>query len=67
MVSSENFSPRLKESLKELGKTLSTWPQLASAVVLGGGVAAKVVRRILLNQSKISGRFYIDIEKLIEE
>jgi hypothetical protein len=65
MVSGENFSLRLKESLNELGKTLATWPQLASAVVLGGGASADVVRRILLDLTRKSGRFYFDIEQCI--
>ncbi len=65
MVSGENVSNRLKESVGELGKTLSAWPQLASAVVLGGGASTDVVRRILLNQTQVSGRFYFDIEQLI--
>ncbi len=65
MVSGENVSLRLKESVGELGKTLSAWPQLASAVVLGGGASTDVVRRILLNLTHVSGRFYFDIEQLI--
>ena len=52
--------------MPEIGKTILTWPQLASAVVLGGGVSADVTRRIFLNQFTDSGRFYIDIEELIK-
>ncbi len=67
MVDGDNFSIRMKQSLGELGKTLTTWPQLASAVVLGGGACADVVRRILLNLIKKSGRFYVDIEQIIAD
>lgn len=60
-----NVSDRTKTSLAEIGKTITTWPQLASSVIMGGGVCGEVCRRILLGQSKVSGRFYVDVEKLI--
>lgn len=65
MVSGDNVSMRLKASVAEMGKTLAAWPQLASAVILGGGASADVVRRILLDHTRISGRFYFDIEQTI--
>jgi hypothetical protein len=58
-------STRLKESFAEIGKTLSTWPQLASAVTLGGAVATDTARRLLLGQDIQSGRYYIDLEQLV--
>jgi molybdopterin/thiamine biosynthesis adenylyltransferase len=65
MVGGELVSERLLQSTMEIGKTLLTWPQLASAVVMGGGVSADVARRILLKQIDFSGRFYVDLEKII--
>jgi len=65
LVSFENCSERLKYSMTEIGKTITTWPQLASAVVLGGAMTTDITRRILLKQLQCSGRFYIDLEKLI--
>jgi molybdopterin/thiamine biosynthesis adenylyltransferase/nitroreductase len=59
------ISKRLKASLIEIEQTISTWPQLGSAVVLGGGVAADACRRIYLNQFRGSGRYYIDLEALV--
>jgi hypothetical protein len=61
----ETTSPRLKASMVEMHQTVSTWPQLASAVTMGGGITADVARRILLDLYKGSGRFHIDIEELI--
>ncbi len=58
-------STRAIQSFNEIGKTLKTWPQLASSVLLGGAVTADVCRRILLNESKESGRFYVEIDKLV--
>lgn len=60
-----NASTRGKASLVEIGQSISTWPQLASAVNLGGGVVTDVCRRILLNQFGESGRYYVDLEELV--
>ena len=66
MVNAVNGSQRGKVSLLEIGQTISTWPQLASAVAIGGGVVADVSRRILLDQFTDSGRYYVDLDKIIE-
>ncbi len=61
----ETLSPRMKASAVELMATISTWPQLASAVTYGGGVTADLSRRILLDQLHVSGRYFLDLEELI--
>ena len=61
----ETLSVRMKASAVEVGQTISTWPQLASAVIMGGGITADVCRRVLLGQFHRSGRFFIDLEELI--
>lgn len=63
----ETLSPRLKASMLEIGKTITTWPQLGSAVTMGGGIAADVSRRLLLNQFTSSGRYYVDVENIIND
>jgi hypothetical protein len=65
IVNAINGSKRGKVSLVEIGQSIGTWPQLASAVTLGGGVVTDVCRRILLNQFHESGRYYIDLEELV--
>jgi molybdopterin/thiamine biosynthesis adenylyltransferase/nitroreductase len=65
IVNAMNGSKRGKVSLVEIGQTISTWPQLASAVTLGAGVVTDVCRRLLLNQYHESGRYYIDLEELV--
>ncbi len=67
MVGSETISPRLKASMMEVQQTLNTWPQLASSVQLGGAATTDVCRRILLNQLRTSGRFYLDLDQLIAD
>jgi molybdopterin/thiamine biosynthesis adenylyltransferase len=59
------LSSRLRASLLEVDQSISTWPQLASAVAHGGAAAADVVRRICLGHSVCSGRYYVDLEALI--
>ena len=67
IVGIETMSSRLKASAVEVGQSISTWPQLASAVTLGGGITADICRRVLLDHLHVSGRYFIDIEELISE
>jgi nitroreductase len=61
------FSPRFVPSLMEIDETISSWPQLASGVALGGAMVTDVARRILLDQFRGSGRFFVDLSDLIRE
>ncbi|WP_113634879.1 Rv1355c family protein [Nubsella zeaxanthinifaciens] len=61
----ETLSPRMKASAVELMSSISTWPQLASAVTFGGGVSADLSRKILLNTLKVSGRYFLDLDEMI--
>lgn len=63
----ETLSPRMKASAIEIMQTITTWPQLASAVTFGGGITADLSRKILLNLLHVSGRFFIDIDELIAD
>ncbi|RZJ78395.1 MAG: Rv1355c family protein [Flavobacterium sp.] len=63
----ETLSPRMKASAVEIMASISTWPQLASAVTFGGGITADLSRKILLNNLNVSGRFFIDMDELITD
>lgn len=65
IIGIETISQRLKESLAEVGKSIVTWPQLASSVTLGGAAVCDLSRKILLQQIKVSGRFFINIDEII--
>jgi hypothetical protein len=65
MLGEETISSKLKASMLEVGQSISTWPQLASSVVLGGAIAADACRRIALNQFHDSGRYFVDMEELV--
>jgi hypothetical protein len=60
-LEAERLSPRTAASLIEIDRSVSTWPQLASDVVLGASVLAEAVRRIGLGEELHSGRTRIDI------
>lgn len=60
-LEAERLSPRTAASLVEIDRTVSTWPQLASDVVLGAAALAEGVRRIGLGEELRSGRTRIDI------
>lgn len=65
MIGVKTLSNRLQASMCEVGQSITTWPQLASGVTLGGALCADVSRRIILNQYHESGRYFIDLEELI--
>ena len=62
----DNLSKRAWESIQQMGKTITTWPQTASSVLMGGAVCAYYSRKLLLNEPLKSGRIYVDLDELIE-
>lgn len=62
----ETLSLRMKASLLEVGSSITSWPQLASGVFLGGASVAHVGRRLLLGDQVPSGRFYVDFDEIIK-
>jgi len=63
----DTLSNRMKGSLLEMGISITTWPQLATAVTLGGAITADTCRRMFLDQYTDSGRYFIDLEQLIPD
>ncbi|RII17744.1 hypothetical protein DSC45_12650 [Streptomyces sp. YIM 130001] len=59
------LSAAMTDALSRIGSTLSSWPQLASGVMLGGALVTDTARRILLGDPVASGRYYVDLEALI--
>ncbi|MFD6418685.1 ThiF family adenylyltransferase [Streptomyces sp. NPDC060194] len=64
MVGRDTLSSEMTAALPRIGSTLSSWPQLASGVALGGALTAEAARRILLGLPRPSGRFYADLDAL---
>lgn len=67
MLGLNTCSTRLKASMVEINQTITTWPQLASGVALGGAIITDINRRILLDQIHSSGRYLVDLEALISD
>jgi hypothetical protein len=67
MIGVDTLSTRLKASMMEVEQSINTWPQLASSVTLGGAITTDISRRILLDQHRSSGRYYIDLDQLIDD
>ncbi|WP_394425623.1 ThiF family adenylyltransferase [Streptomyces sp. SGAir0957] len=65
LCDADRLSPAMTDALGRIGSTLSSWPQLASGVQLGGALVTDTARRILLGEPVASGRYYIDLESLI--
>jgi molybdopterin/thiamine biosynthesis adenylyltransferase/nitroreductase len=61
IVDAESVSARAAASLLEIDTTLSTWPQLASEVALGGSTITAAVRELALGRPVPSGRAYVDV------
>lgn len=64
-VLGSDMSPRLAASLIEIDKSVTGWPQLGSGNTLGAAAVTDTARRILLGESKHSGRFRVDLEQLL--
>ena len=65
IIGEPTISNRARASMLEVGHSIKTWPQLASAVTLGGGAAADVARRMNLGTLRHSGRYWCDIEDMV--
>ncbi|MGB8943303.1 MAG: ThiF family adenylyltransferase [Streptomyces sp.] len=64
-VGAERLSPAMTAALPQVGRTLSSWPQLASGVLLGGALVTDSARRILLGEPVPSGSYSVDLDALI--
>lgn len=67
MLGLDTMSDRLKASMLEVEQSITTWPQLASDVILGGAASANVIRRMCLDQFNRSGRFFVDLNEVVSE
>ncbi|TKK89237.1 hypothetical protein FDA94_09865 [Herbidospora galbida] len=67
MFDEGSLSPRMKASLPEVGRSLNSWPQLASDVAMGAGAVTDTARRLLLGEPVASGRYHLDPAVLVTE
>jgi molybdopterin/thiamine biosynthesis adenylyltransferase len=65
MIDVSKVSERGLFSMLEIGKSIPSWPQLASDVLSGGATVAMALRLILLGEEIDSKRVYVDITSSI--
>lgn len=65
IVGKEHLSERIMETLLEINKTLVGRPQLFSTVSVGGGFAAYLARKLILEQGLKSGRYFVSFDQFI--
>lgn len=65
IIGATTMSKRMAASLVDIDATLKTWPQLASAVALGGAINTDAARRVALGKFHSSGRYFVDLEQLV--
>ncbi len=63
LIDADLLSTRMAASMVEMDRTLSSWPQLASDVVLGGASATVAIRTLALGQALPSGRRFVDLDR----
>lgn len=65
-VGAEHIPLRMFESLREVGRTLPSWPQLAGAATLSGVGLAYAAKKILLGQPLKPGRHVFDLDQELD-
>lgn len=65
LVGQQYVPARALASLPEIGKTLVGRPQLYSTIAVDGGLAAYIIKMILLGEPVKSGRYYVKFSDLI--
>ncbi|MEK7083739.1 MAG: hypothetical protein AAB932_00710 [Patescibacteria group bacterium] len=60
----EMLTERLKETLAQLGQTVTAIPQLGSTTAVGGSAVSYAIRRIANAQPLPSGRYIVPIDEL---
>jgi hypothetical protein len=66
LVGAQYIPTRALESLLQINRTIVGRPQLYSTIAVDGGLAAYLVRRIILGQSLPSARSYLSFDKLLD-
>lgn len=64
IVGNKSLGTRMRQSISEIGKTISGMPQLGASAAMGGSCVAFVARSIANNQQMPSGRYRIEFEHM---
>ncbi|MBE7160339.1 MAG: Rv1355c family protein [Williamsia herbipolensis] len=67
LLDARRLTSRMGASVLEVGRTLSTWPQLGGDVALGGATVATALRRLLRRDPLPSGRIRVDLDARLDD
>lgn len=60
-----HMRPRTRDSVRAVGTTLRSWPQLASENALGAASVTTAARLLLLGAPIESGRYLVDLDRIL--
>lgn len=63
LLGMQHHTARMLDSLKEIGKSIVSWPQLGGAALLNGAAVAYCVRKIVTGELLESGRYFISLDE----
>ena len=66
ILEADALSARMAASMAEIDRSVSSWPQLAGDVQLGGATIASAVRRFGLGEPLPSGRIRVDLAEHLD-
>lgn len=58
-----DLTPRTRFSLTEVGRSLSSWPQLGTAATVAGAAAAYAARMVATGHPLPAGRYRVDLDR----
>ncbi len=67
IVDARNLSPRMQESLAEVGKTIAAVPQLGTTAAIGGATVAYIIRKMAIGEKMPSGRYIVSLDRSIKK
>ena len=66
LVGFEHNSERMIDSLFSIGGSTVSWPQLGSTASIAGGVEATTIKKIVLNEEVLSGRYFVSLDEILD-
>lgn len=66
IVGFEHNSEAMLDTLATIGQKVATWPQLGATAALAGAVITTAVKKILLGENVLSGRYYLALNGLLD-
>lgn len=66
MAGANLATPRMQQSVLEVGRSLYSWPQLGTAATLCGTTLAYLARKVILGEPLPSGRYEVRLDAIFE-